>query len=253
MKLKSIIILVCLCSILNIIHAQSNDSTKHVKAFKNVIKLSMTSTLLYGNFPLVEYERVVRRNQSFSVQVGVVTLPLSTAAISNTLQLTSTIKKGGFTTAFDYRFYLAKENKDPAPHGVYIGPYISYYNFKGENNMTIVDNNDVTQLFQLKSKAEVLNIGFQLGYQFKIRKRWTFDCILFGPAISNYKVNMQLGGDGDLTNIDVGETLQEIVQKLASKYPGVESLLNKELVNFKGNSTAWSGGFRYSFHLGFRF
>ena len=189
MKLKSIIILVCLSSTLNIIHAQSNDSTKHAKVFKNVIKLSMTSTLLYGNFPLLEYERVVRKNQSFTIQVGGVSLPISAGSITNTLQLTTSHKKGGYTIAVDYRFYLPKENKDPAPHGVYIGPYISYYHFGGENNMEVTDTDGNITPLQLKTRVQVLNMGFQIGYQFQIKKRWTIDCIMFGPAVSNYKVD----------------------------------------------------------------
>jgi len=250
--MKPITILTCLCLLTLNVAAQKSDSTRRTKQLKNVIKVNLSSTLLYKNSPLIEYERVIRKNQTASLQAGLVSLPFSSGFISDALQMKSSVEKKGYTLTLDYRFYLPKENRNPAPHGVYIGPYASYYHFNNENNMSIKDSNDDIQDVILKSNLNITNIGFQLGYQFVLWKRMTIDCILFGPSVSNYNVKMQLTGD-DLSAIDVDESLQEIIQELASKYPGLGSLLDSELVEFKGRSSSWSGGFRYSLHVGFRF
>lgn len=249
--MKPITLLLCLCLLTQFAVAQKNDSTRRTKEWKNVIKLNLSSTLLYRNSPLIEYERVVKKNQTFSVQVGLVSLPFSAGFISDVLQIESTVKKKGYTFTGDYRFYLPKENRNPAPHGVYIGPYVSYYHFNNVNNLNVEDNNGNIHDIILNSDLNVTNIGFQLGYQFVVWKRWTLDCILFGPSVTNYNVKMQMVGD--LSNIDIDEKYQEIIKELVTKYPGIGSLVDNELVEFKGRSNSWSGGFRYSVHVGFRF
>ena len=43
--------------------------------------------------------------------------------------ITKSNNSKGFHLSLDYRFYLSKENKYNAPHGVYIGPYATYNTF----------------------------------------------------------------------------------------------------------------------------
>ena len=229
--------------------AQTLDSVSKRKSYKNVIKLNLTSNILYQP-PLIEYERMVKRNQSFSVQFGLIALPFGSSKGVDSLYYESTVKKSGYSITADYRFYLAKENKDPAPHGVYIGPYIGYYNFDNERNMRIGKSPDV---LLLSTQAQVLSIGAQLGYQFVLGKkeRWTIDCIVVGPSLTKYAVSMKLDGNIDPSKID--ENLQKILEGVASKFPLVGDLLKDQEVGFKGKSDTWSAGFRYSIHLGYRF
>lgn len=230
--------------------AQKSDSIKKEKRRNNIIKLNLSSGLIYS-IPLVEYERIVKKNQSFAIQAGVVSLPFGSDNNSTNVQFQSSVNKSGFTVALDYRFYLPKENKDPAPHGLYLGPYLSYYHFMNENNMKVMDTNGSLVPLVLNSRLDISNIGFQVGYQFLLGKRWTVDCIVFGPSLTNYSVKMDL--NGDLSNINTSEAFQQIVEKLASKFPFVESLVNNQVAEFKGHSNAWSAGFRYSLHIGYRF
>jgi hypothetical protein len=162
----------------------------------------------------------------------------------------STVKKTGYSLTADYRFYLKKENKDPAPHGVYIGPYLAYLNFDNERNMTIGSSQD---LLLLDTKIQVLSIGAQLGYQFVLgkKKHWTIDCIVVGPSLTKYGVNMKLTGNIDPSKID--ENLQKILEGIANRFPLVGDLLKNQEVGFKGQSDSWSAGFRYSIHVGYRF
>jgi len=228
---------------------QSKDSVRKVKNHRNIIKVNLTSNILYRS-PLIEYERILKKNQSFSVQVGLVALPFGSTLGSDSLYFQSTVKKSGYSVTADYRFYLPKENKDPAPHGVYIGPYVGYYYFDNERNMLIGSSQDV---LVLNSKLQVLSIGAQLGYQFVFgkKKRWTFDCIVIGPSITNYKANLTLTGNIDPAKID--DDLRKILEGVASRFPLVGDLLKNQVTDFKGTANAWTAGFRYSMHLGFRF
>jgi len=241
--------LVLLSTLAFSVSAQSRDSLSKSKNYKNIIKLNLTSNILYQS-PLIEYERIVKRNQSFSVQFGLVALPFGSSKGSDSLYYGSSVKKSGYSITADYRFYLAKENKDPAPHGVYLGPYVSYYHFDNERNMRIGSSPD---LLLLSSKFDVLSIGAQLGYQFVLgkKKRWTIDCIVVGPSLTKYAVSMKLDGNIDPSKID--ENLQKILEGIASKFPLVGDLLRDQEVDFKGKSDTWSAGFRYSIHAGFRF
>src|SRR5262249_30658506 len=83
---------------------QSRDSAARKADYKNIIKVNLTSNILYRS-PLVEYERVVSPNQSFSVQFGLVALPFGSSRGSDSLYYESTLKKAGFSVTADYRFY----------------------------------------------------------------------------------------------------------------------------------------------------
>lgn len=250
MPARSLIILLavslCFCGQVS---AQSSDSLKKTKDYKNVIKVNLTSNILYRS-PLIEYERILGKHRSFSVQFGLVALPFGSTKGSDSLYYQSTLKKSGYSITADYRFYLPKENKDSAPHGVYIGPYVAYCNFNNEKTMRIGSAPDV---LTLDAKLQVLSIGAELGYQFVLgkKKRWTIDCIVVGPSLTNYVASLKLTGNIDPSKID--ENLQKILEGIANRYPVVGDLLKDQEAEFKGNTNTWSAGFRYSIHAGYRF
>jgi hypothetical protein len=240
--------LVCVMSF-TLVKGQSKDSLRTAKDYKNIIKLNLTSNILYS-LPLIEYERIVKKNQSFSVQVGIVSLPFGKSSTADSLYFQSDVKKSGYSLTADYRFYLASENKDPAPHGVYIGPYFGYYQFDNERTMRIGSS---PSPIVLNSKIQVVSIGVQLGYQFVLgkQKRWTLDCIVVGPSLTNYNANLKLTGNVDPAKID--EALKKILDGVANRFPIVGDLLKERTADFKGSADSWTAGFRYSMHLGFRF
>ena len=116
--------------------------------------------------------------------------------------------------------------------------------------MTIGSSQD---LLLLTSKFHVLSIGAELGYQFVLGKkqRWTIDCIIVGPSLTNYVADMKLTGTIDPSKID--ENLQKILEAIAGRYPLVGDLLKNQEVDFKGKADVWNAGFRYSIHAGYRF
>ena len=241
----SVTLVICLFTNFSV-NGQSQDSVKAEKVRKNVVKLNLSSLVIYERAFLIGYERVIKKNQSFSVQAGPVSINYGLFVPADSLTFVSSTKSTGYSLAGDYRFYLPKENKDRPPHGVYIGPYVSYVYIYNENNLIIG-----TSPVALKSQFDVLSIGGQLGYQFLLGKRWTIDLILIGPSLTNYKVKMEL--EGSIDPSQVNPELQKILDRLAGRFPLVQSLLNNEIVEFNGKTDIWSAGFRYSLHVGFRF
>jgi len=229
--------------------AQVKDSVSRYR--KNVIKLNLSSNILYKDFPLIEYERVIKRNKSFSIQAGYVTLPFGSGFTSKSLQLKSNVKRSGFTVTGDFRFYLPKENKDPAPHGVYIGPYISYHQFDNKRDVEVVTASGNTEVLQLNSNIKLLGVGAELGYQFLLGKRWTIDMILLAPSLTRYNVNMSL--DGNLPIEEIDENVREILREIANRYPFVGDLLENKIATSSGRLKTSNIGLRYSIHVGFRF
>lgn len=97
------------------------------KARKNTISFNITNpSIIAPKFITVGYERILKNNQSFMVQMGSFSIPRFTQSISDSLGLNTDYKDKGFHASIDYRFYLKKENKYSAPRGVYIGPYYAY-------------------------------------------------------------------------------------------------------------------------------
>jgi len=112
--------------------SEEKDSTKHVR--KNIIRFNLTSPLIISkDYLVIGYERVIKENQSFSINVGQFALDGFSGRISESLELLKNNDDKGFNTSIDYRFYLGQVNKYSAPRGVYIGPYYSYNHFERGN------------------------------------------------------------------------------------------------------------------------
>lgn len=161
-------------------YAQGADSGSFRK---NTIKLELTPFLLYRNAFILSYERIIKPNQSFIITAGVQEFP-GIGKISDSIATKTERKRSGNKFGAEYRFYLKKENKYQGPHGVYIGPYTSILSFKNEKDISVNKNGTVENAL-LKTKLNVLNIGFQLGYQFVFNDRWTLDMVFVGPSFSN--------------------------------------------------------------------
>ena len=216
---------------------------------KNTIKLDITSYWLYRNAIVFSYERVVKPNQSFSITAGVQQIPQIFSVDADSIQVKNNFDASGFKFGGEYRFYLAKENKYRAPHGVYLGPYVSYLSFK--NDRTLLVNNDGNMEEGLfNTKLSVLNIGVELGYQFVLNNRWTFDLTFVGPSVSRYHLNMKL--DDNFT-FDINDIDNALIDGLIEKFPGFSELISDKELSTKGDVSTWAYGYRYSFQVGYHF
>ncbi len=230
--------------------AQVTDSAKikFEKDYKNTIKINLTSWILYSNGIQLNYERLLSSKRSITIFGGYIEFPMPTIIANSSLNFDKNKSKSGFSIGSEYRFYLAKENKYAAPHGVYLAPFVSYYHFN--NIRTGRDTVNPLNQLSMNSNFDFLNFGGEIGYQFVIKNRFVIDCVLFGPAVSSYYFSVKL--DGNVTG-DYNEEVQKIIDALKAKYPILKDLSNGATVSSSGISSFWSLGFRYAIHIGYRF
>lgn len=112
-------------------NAQTSDSIANSsKEFKNTIRFNVTNPLIFGGKSLIfGYERILKNNKSFSINIGQAALPNLENGFSDEFRAKTVLSEKGFHISGDYRFYLASLNKYNAPRGVYIGPYYSFNSF----------------------------------------------------------------------------------------------------------------------------
>ena len=234
--------------VFNSARAQDTLIVDNGKPYPNIVKISLTNSLLYNNAVQLMYERVLSKKRSIVIFGGYEEFPLDLKLARDDVKLGRSVSKKGFSAGAEYRFYLAKENRYHAPRGVFLAPFISYHGFKGER---IVTDSANTQSVTLNSSVGFGNIGCALGYQFVLWKRLAIDAVMFGPAITSYRFKAKM--DGSLNGVPENEFLQDVIDAMKEKLPVLERLTEGGEINSSGVESFWSGGFRYNISVGFRF
>jgi hypothetical protein len=249
--------LLYICSLLllsvNLSNAQqSNDSSTKMSHYKNVVRYDLSGALIFGiaKYVVFGYERVISPHQSLSLNVGKISLPKIVSIVTDSFSSEKDIKRGGFNISVDYRFYLAKENKFNAPHGLYIGPYYSYNHFTAETQWTI-NKQGTNEFVDSHRDFTVHSIGFELGYQFILWKRLTLDLVMIGPGVGFYKYKVTT--DNDLDPATKEQLMQAIEQLLTQKFPGMNYVFSDKHFDVDGVIKTSSIGYRYIVHIGFTF
>lgn len=217
--------------------------------FKNSIKFNVSNTLLYDNSIQFSYERMIKENQSLNVFAGYQEFPLITVDITN-VDFAKNSNRKGYSIGADYRFYLGSINKFKGPRGVYLAPFISFFQFDTDRNLSYT-NEGVTSTSNLSSKFNLTNIGGELGYQFVLWDRVVIDCVLFGPSITRYKFNTKL--DNNIPGLEDNEVYQKVIEAIKDRFPGVDGITGDEGVEKKGVQSITAVGFRYNISIGYRF
>lgn len=223
---------------------------KPLPIHKNVIKLNPTPMLFLGevNNITLNYERMITRNQSACIQLGYLIFPrISDDTILNLIAISKGTKTG-VNFALEYRYYPLSRNKRPAPDGLYLGGFFSYYGFKWHNSFDILNTTADTK-GDLNGRINIMNLGFELGYQFIFWKRLTLDLLLFGPSLSIYNYSMKF--DGGLDPEQIEEIDQELVDRVLNRFPALRELFSSEGIS--GTRSTLSIGFRYAIMIGFHF
>jgi hypothetical protein len=229
----------------------SQESESQEKNFKNTVKVNLTNPMIFGDkCYTIGYERIIGTHQSFEVNIGRFSFPkfvdINTDSIT---QLESDTKSKGFHLSGEYRFYLSKENKYNAPHGVYLGPYVTYNSYIRQILHSAITESYTGEL-STDFSFRAINVGFQLGYQFILWKRVSLDMVLFGPGVGFYKIKSELS-----TNLGAeaeGELFEKINEALQEKIPGY-SLVVPGSGERTGSYNTTGMGFRYVVMLGYRF
>lgn len=233
---------------------QQLDTLPNVKIkYPNIIKVNISSWLLYSTSFHMGYERVIKRNQSIYVFGGYNQFPTNLSINITNTAFSASKNKTGYSVGAEYRFYLPKENKYDAPHGIYLAPYISYYNFGSDNTLTHTDSNGTKSSATLNTSIGLLNVGFELGYQFVIKKRFIIDAEMFGPSFTYY--TFQANINGSINGSSENETLQAVLDALKAKFPLLNDLSSSKTVYSSGSASAKfpAIGFRYAVSIGYRF
>jgi hypothetical protein len=228
------------------------DSIPEQKNLKNTIRINLTNPMIFGtDCFMFGYERTVGNHQSFSINTGRFSMPRLISINTDSIKdITKDNKSSGFHMSMDYRFYLSKENKYNAPHGVYIGPYATYNSYSRDYRLESSAESFTGEL-NANMKFQVATIGFQLGYQFIFWNRVTLDMILFGPGLGRYKLETELS-----TNLDPdqeSELFQKINDAIKDKIPGFSRVIDSGTFEKTGSYNKSGAGFRYVVMLGFRF
>ncbi len=218
----------------------------------NVIKFNPTPMLLWGDGKNItlSYERLIKKNQSIAIQLGYLVLP---KFLSDTLLQVvnlSSHSRHGVNIAFDYRYYPGLRNRRPAPDGLYLGGYLSYYGFKFTNKLDIL-NTSTDQSGSMNGRLNMINLGIEIGYQFIFWKRFSLDMLLFGPSLSYFSRNLKFTGNLDQDMIDNID--QELADQLLNRFPVLGYLFGGQTATFSRSNFHFGTGFRYCIQLGFHF
>jgi hypothetical protein len=219
--------------------------------FKNSVKFNVSNMLLYDNSYQFSYERIIKENQSLNVFVGYQEFPLITIDIDD-VDFERKSDRTGFSVGADYRFYLGSVNKYSAPRGVYLAPFVSFFQFNTNRDLMYTNpNTGAVSSANLSSKFNLTNIGGELGYQFVLWDRFVIDCVLFGPSLTRYKFNSKL--NKDISGLDENEVLQKVIEAIKNKFPGIDGISDDEGIEKKGVQSITAVGFRYNISIGYRF
>ncbi|NJN42979.1 MAG: hypothetical protein HC811_12865 [Flammeovirgaceae bacterium] len=225
--------------------AQHNDSSR-VK--KNTVRLNLTGPMIFGNRYLVfGYERLVSNRQSFSINAGHAALPEYDSQPSDSVKFGKDSKNTGLNISADYRFYLQKQNKFPAPRGVYVGPFYSYTGFKSNTTW----NTTQSSFIETDTKFQISAVGFELGYQFVFWNRLAIDMVMVGPGIGFYDLKVNV--ESNLTDEQKQELYKALEDRFGDRIPGMDYIFSQSEFSTSGNASLTSLGFRYIVHIGYRF
>lgn len=247
------LVLVMICFVSHSYGQQTvKDST--AKTYKNIIRYNITGALLFGfgKYIVLGYERVLSPRRSFSVNVGSAALPKALSIETDSFQTKRESDRKGVNASIDYRFYLQKENKFNAPHGLYIGPYYSYNRFN-DDQQWLRRNTGATNEVTSNSTFNINTFGFELGYQLLLWRRITLDMVMVGPGLGFYKYKASFTGNTNLSAETKEQLFEALKQRISQRFPGMNFVVSDQNFDADGVLKTSSVGYRYIIHIGFCF
>jgi hypothetical protein len=253
-SISALIFLTCLVLGSGTANAQQSDTAYSWKsAKKNIIRYNLSSALLFGfdKTIILGYERMLKPNRSFSVNIGKTALPKIVNLSFDSLDFKNDVKNTGFNASFDYRFYLGKLNKYNGPRGVYVGPYYSFNQWNRKNDISFLTSSGSDKLAKAETDFNLHMVGAELGYQFIFWKRLAVDMVLIGPGVGFY--NIKAKAEGNLSPEERARLQDAISEIISEKFPGMNYVLSDQEFSGSGTLRTSSIGFRYLIHIGFLF
>ncbi|MGZ3853298.1 MAG: DUF3575 domain-containing protein [Flavisolibacter sp.] len=249
--LYSIVIAVALLACAST-YSQKVNTDSSRKLYKNVVRYNLSGALLFGadKYIVFGYERALSPKKSVSVNFGMAALPKLVSIATDSFQIQKEGERKGYNISIDYRFYLAKENRYAAPHGLYLGPYYSYDHFKNGQQWSHTTSGG-TSLVNSSSSFNIHTFGFELGYQFILWKHFALDLVMIGPGLGFYKYESKI--TSNLTEEQKEQLRQALKQTITQKFPGMNYVFSDQSIDADGVMKSNSIGYRYIVHIGYNF
>lgn len=232
------------------IQLQAQENQESLAVRKNIIRYNVSSPVLFGfdKTFILGYERIVKSNQSISINFGTTALPGRGSGDSEDFEVVRDMKNNGYNFSADYRFYLGKVNKYSAPRGVYVGPYYSLNSWRRQSEWEAKTNGNFVDT---KMNLNLHMAGVQLGYQFVFYNRFTLDLVLLGPGVGFYNIKTET--EGTLTQEQLEQLQKAVIDRLQQRFPGFNVIFDGKRLDSQGTLTTNSIGFRYLIHIGVAF
>jgi len=154
---------------------------------ENVIKAGVLG-VAFGDLSL-GYERVITPSTSINFNAGYWDLKMSPVDLKSYFDEGEGVWlneiRNGWNASLEYRFYLGKQE---ALKGLYLAPYLRYWNNSFVFNDYIPSNN-INELFDVRTKISGWGLGFQMGYQWLINDKISIDWYFFGASVERVFLN----------------------------------------------------------------
>lgn len=203
-------IFICLIPVLllpGMVRAQENA----VEEYRNALKLnSMALIFSNGSF---QYERSLNRHWSLLAGGGFRWgggVPKA-LGLGNLILTSETKRIKGYSFTPEARYYFNLCDCGTIPSGFYMSLYARFTRYYGDLAIHYWTGREYIDLLSASSFRE-LGVGFQLGYQLIIRKRFLVDFMFAGPRISTNRVRFDIESD-----------------YLAELVPAIEEAINERL------------------------
>jgi len=234
--------------------AQKTVKDSTTKTYKNIVRYNVTGALLFGigKYIVVGYERMLSPRTSVSVNLGSAALPKVLAIETDSFQTRRESDRTGINASIDYRFYLEKENKFNAPHGLYIGPYYSYNRFEDDQQWMRHNSAGSNEILS-SSTFDIHTFGFELGYQLLLWRRFTLDMVMVGPGLGFYKYKASFTGNVNLSVANKEQLYEALKQRITQRFPGMNFVFSDKNFDADGVIKTSDVGYRYIIHIGFCF
>jgi hypothetical protein len=244
---KTILAVLCL-GVLSTVNAQEKQENA-AAAFTPSYAVKWNPESLYFGKISVQGEYNFKKKKSVTFSVGI---PMTHTTSVEMDGKDRQIDMKTFSVAGGYRMYLGKK----AMTGVYLEPYLKYLK-NDANTLLDVDLNGEPTDFVTTSQFSSVGVGAQLGVQFMIAKRVTFDFFFLGPEANTVKHTMVMR---DLSSTAWDASMAADAQDEANKMVDDLPIVGKKLqiavdANKKTITSDYSGflpGIRFGLSVGVR-
>lgn len=216
---------------------------------KNVFVKWAPASLVAGKVTVgAEYN--FKKKQSLELFIGI------PAAVSKQIDYdnnTSEFDSKAFSLFAGYRYYFGKRGAK----GFYVEPYVKYLEHTTDGFL-IGDLDGENARFDTKTEYKGIGAGAQLGVQFLIAKRVSFDLFLLGPEANSVKFSSQSTDVADSlpwTFIQANEAEQNVkaaLEDLPIIGDKIEVQVNQATKTVFTKYDGFLPGFRFGASVGFR-